>query len=73
MKMNRREAIRSLGYTAALFGLPAAAATGAAIKLPAGSVYSNDPEQYWNQLREEQFVLPGKRAFLNTGSLGVAP
>lgn len=73
MQLNRREAIRNLGYTAALFGLPAAAAQGAPTSLPADTLYGSDPERYWNTLRDEQFVLPGKRVFLNTGSLGVAP
>jgi isopenicillin-N epimerase len=71
--MNRREVIRNLGLTAALFGLPASAAAGKVQALPSGGMFTEDPEQYWNTLRDDQFVLPGKRAFLNTGSLGVAP
>lgn len=73
MNMNRREVIRNLGLTAALFGLPASAAAGKVQALPSGGMFTEDPEQYWNTLRDDQFVLPGKRAFLNTGSLGVAP
>jgi isopenicillin-N epimerase len=56
---------------AALFGLPAAAAT---IKpLPEAELASRSPDKYWDRIRKEQFLLPGWRAFLNNGSLGVAP
>jgi selenocysteine lyase/cysteine desulfurase len=36
-------------------------------------LFREDPEGYWKRIREEQFLLPGWRAFLNNGSLGVAP
>src|SRR5207237_4778669 len=45
----------------------------AAPPLSADSLYQRDPEAYWTKLRDEQFLLPGWRAFLNNGSLGVAP
>lgn len=41
--------------------------------LPDAALYTRDPETYWKKIREEQFLLPGWRAFLNNGSLGVAP
>ncbi|MCH8336882.1 MAG: aminotransferase class V-fold PLP-dependent enzyme [Proteobacteria bacterium] len=72
MKMNRREAIRNLTYSAALFGLPASVVSAQATSLPSTSLLDGDAERYWNRLREEQFLMPGKRAFLNTGSVGVA-
>ena len=72
MKMNRREAIRNLTYSAALFGLPASVVSAQATSLPSASLLDGDAERYWNRLREEQFLMPGKRAFLNTGSVGVA-
>jgi len=72
MKMNRREAIRKLTYSAALFGLPASVVSAETTALPGISLLDGDPEAYWNRLREEQFLMPGKRAFLNTGSVGVA-
>ena len=72
MTMNRREAIRNLTYSAALFGLPASAIGAEATSLPGSALFDGDPEGYWNRLREEQFLMPGKRAFLNTGSVGVA-
>ena len=72
MTMNRREAIRNLTYSAALFGLPASAFSAQATQLPGTSLLDGDPDRYWNRLREEQFLMPGKRAFLNTGSVGVA-
>jgi isopenicillin-N epimerase len=34
---------------------------------------AKDPEAYWAKIREEQFLLPKWRAYLNNGSLGVAP
>ena len=40
--------------------------------LPPDRLYEADPEAYWARLRKEQFLLPEWRAFLNTGSLGVA-
>ena len=70
--MNRREAIRNLTYSAALFGLPASVVSAEATTLPNTTLLDGDPERYWNRLREEQFFMPGKRAFLNTGSVGVA-
>jgi hypothetical protein len=72
MTMNRREAIRSLTYSAALFGLPASVISAETTALPSISLLDGDPDAYWNRLREEQFLMPGKRAFLNTGSVGVA-
>jgi len=72
MKMNRRDAIRSLTYSTALFGLPASVFSAEATTLPSTSLLDGDPERYWNRLREDQFLMPGKRAFLNTGSVGVA-
>lgn len=59
-------------YAAALFGVPAQP-TVAATSLPDDSLYRKDPEAWWRKLREEQFLMPGGRAFLNNGSLGVAP
>jgi selenocysteine lyase/cysteine desulfurase len=41
--------------------------------LPPEDLYRRDPEAYWGRIRREQFLLPGWRAFLNNGSLGVAP
>ena len=72
MKMNRREAIRNLTYSTALFGLPASVFSAEATTLPSTSLLDGDPERYWNRLRAEQFLMPGKRVFLNTGSVGVA-
>lgn len=45
----------------------------AAISLPPQSLLQRDPEVYWNRVRKEHFLLPGWRAYLNNGSLGVAP
>jgi len=59
--------------SAALFGLPALAARTDAPALPDSSIEKRDPEKYWGRIRREQFLLPEWRAFLNNGSLGVAP
>src|SRR5512134_1124939 len=56
---------RTLLKVAALLGAPAA--------LPGEDLYRRDPEKYWRRIREEQFLLPGWRSFLNNGSLGIAP
>ena len=66
--LNRREALSGLAGAAALFGITAesiAADTGVR-DLPTQALLRRDPETYWNRLREEQFLMPGKRAFLNT-------
>lgn len=65
--------LRNSTYAAALFGLPAAAQAGTAPPLPAASTLEREPEAYWAKIRKDQFLLPGWRAFLNNGSLGIAP
>lgn len=72
MSMNRREALRALSYSAALFGLPTTALTTETMALPSAALLDGDADAYWNHIRENQFLMPGKRAFLNTGSVGVA-
>lgn len=71
--INRRELLRNATYAAALFGVPASAATHTAPPLPANDLLDRDPEAFWKKIRNEQFLLPGWRAFLNNGSLGIAP
>jgi len=66
--MRRREVLSG----AALFGLPAASKAGTK-PLPDAALAGRSPEAYWRRVREEQFLLPGWRAFMNNGSLGVAP
>ncbi len=66
--MNRRDAV-ALSF----FGLSARGAAGDIRPLPDPALRQRDPEKYWLQVRREQFLLPGWRAFLNNGSLGVAP
>jgi len=34
---------------------------------------ASDPDAWWKRFRQEMFYLPGWRAYLNNGSLGVAP
>lgn len=69
--MNRREALmRSAG--AALTGMQAVRLAAAAA-LPSKTLLEKDAEQYWKQIRTEQFLLPDWRVFLNNGSLGIAP
>lgn len=69
--MRRRHFLQS-GSIATLFGLPAAPA-GKAPALPPEQLFERDPEAWWKRVREEQFLLPAWRAFLNNGTLGVAP
>jgi len=73
MPLTRRDALRSLTWSAALFGLPASAASIETSSLPAAALAASDPDTYWRRIRDEQFLLPDERAFLNTGSLGIAP
>lgn len=71
--MNRRDVLRNAAYAAALFGVPARGATGPVPALPDDTLFRKDPEAYWSRLRDDQFLLPGWRAFMNNGSLGIAP
>ncbi len=64
---------RQLLAGTALFGLPVTTIGAGALPLPDPALVEKDPERYWNRIREEQFLLPGWRAFLNNGSLGIAP
>jgi selenocysteine lyase/cysteine desulfurase len=41
--------------------------------LPSASLLSRDADAYWTRVRNEQFLLPDWRAYLNNGSLGVPP
>ncbi len=66
--MKRRQLL-----AAPLFGL---AAMGGEVKtkaLPDAALRVSDPEKYWARIRAEQYFLPEWRAYLNNGSLGVAP
>ena len=70
--MNSRRSI--LAGAAALVGLPALSAQSLnAPELPDPALAERDPEKYWKRLRDEQFLLPDQRVFMNNGSLGVAP
>ena len=71
--ISRRDVIRGLSGAAALFGLSAEAASGDAVELPPGALRKDDADAYWTRLRDEQFLIPHDRAFLNNGSLGVTP
>ncbi|MCS6951963.1 MAG: aminotransferase class V-fold PLP-dependent enzyme [Bryobacteraceae bacterium] len=70
--MRRRRFLQSASL-ATLFGVPGAAAVGKPRPLPPGSLFERDPEAWWGRIREEQFLLPRWRAFLNCGTLGVPP
>jgi isopenicillin-N epimerase len=71
--MRRRNFLQTSASAAALFGLPAEASERKAPPLPPAGLLSKDPDTYWRRIRSEQFLLPGWRAFLNNGSLGIAP
>lgn len=65
-----------LAGAATLFGLPALSARSLSAPLPAlpeTALAGRDPEKYWKRIRDEQFLLPDARVFLNNGSLGIAP
>lgn len=71
--MNRRQLLRNATYAAALFGLPPSEIGAETPSLPDDGLFRRDPEAFWKRIRDEQFLLPGWRAFLNNGSLGIAP
>jgi isopenicillin-N epimerase len=77
--MHRREVLKSTAAAAAVLGLDlsapeaAQAATAPAPPLPPVSLLAADPEKYWKRIRDEQFLLPDWRIFLNNGSLGLTP
>jgi isopenicillin-N epimerase len=66
--MNRRRVLQA----AALFGIPAVALSQDK-PLPPRKLLSTDADAYWTRVRREQFLLADWRAYLNNGSLGVAP
>ncbi len=45
----------------------------AVVPMPDLKLLDAAPETYWKRLRDEQFLLPDWRAYMNNGSLGVAP
>jgi isopenicillin-N epimerase len=71
-KVQRREFVGRIGSAAALFGLSPEIRAEGVPPLPESRLYEQAPEAYWARIRSGQFLLPEWRAFLNTGSLGVA-
>jgi selenocysteine lyase/cysteine desulfurase len=68
--MERRHFFEAAG---ALFGISGAISAAAPPPLPDRKLLDRNSDQYWKRIREEQFLLPNWRAFLNNGSLGIAP
>src|SRR5688500_18253012 len=64
--------VRSVGVAASMLGVPIGSAAKE-IALPPPELLKKQPEVYWNKIRKEQFLLADWRAYLNNGSLGVAP
>ena len=74
LNASRRDILQGLASAAALYGLSASAVSAAEKSaLPAPALRESDASAYWARIRAEQFVMPEARAFLNTGSLGIAP
>ena len=70
----RRDILQSLAGAAALYGLSSSAVSSAqTTPLPERALRDRAASEYWQRIRAQQFVMPENRAFLNTGSLGVAP
>ena len=42
-------------------------------RCPIRRCWNATPETYWKRIRDEQFLLPDWRAFMNNGSLGITP
>jgi selenocysteine lyase/cysteine desulfurase len=68
--MKRRDALKS---AAALLGISFDRAIASSPPLPGSALFDRDPEAYWARIREQQFLLPDWRVYLNNGSLGAAP
>lgn len=68
--MDRRHFVTAAG---ALFGLTGSGFAAAPPPLPDSKLLERNPDNYWKRVRDEQFLLPNWRAFLNNGSLGIAP
>jgi isopenicillin-N epimerase len=71
--MRRRELLKKGAYAATLVGLPISSSQSSAQPLPNETLFRQAPDTYWLRIRQEQFLLPDWRVFLNTGGLGVAP
>jgi selenocysteine lyase/cysteine desulfurase len=69
----RRREILTGGVAAAAFAAPAGAGEGSIPPLPPRSLLASGAARFWARVRQEQFLLPDWRCFLNHGSLGVAP
>jgi selenocysteine lyase/cysteine desulfurase len=71
--MNRRELLKNSALAAALVGLPVPRAGVSVKPVPERSLLERAPEAYWRRIRQEQFLLPDWRVYLNNGTLGIAP
>ncbi|HUQ92858.1 MAG TPA: aminotransferase class V-fold PLP-dependent enzyme [Bryobacteraceae bacterium] len=71
--MHRRHLLHASAIAGSMFGVSAKGAVLEPKPLPGDTLFHSNPEAYWNRIRDEQFLLPGWRAFLNNGSLGIAP
>ncbi|MEO7142064.1 MAG: aminotransferase class V-fold PLP-dependent enzyme [Bryobacteraceae bacterium] len=71
--LRRRDALRATAGAAALFGLPLGIKAAPSPTLPPDAMHQRDPEAYWTEIRNEQFLMPAWRAYFNNGSLGVPP
>jgi selenocysteine lyase/cysteine desulfurase len=67
-----RRGLLHISAAAAMFGVPGRGVAKNPPPLPNLKQFERNPEAYWTRIREEQFFLPGWRAFLNNGSLGIA-
>ena len=70
--MNRREVFQ-VAAAAATLGIPLEGATLDTPRLPGEALFQRDQEAWWRKVRDEQFLLPSWRSFLQNGSLGVTP
>src|SRR5262245_28434517 len=71
--MRRRELLKRSAFLTALLGATTSSSESTAQPLPDETLFREDPDAYWLRIRQEQFLLPDWRVFLNVGGLGVAP
>ncbi len=70
--MRRRELLKGAD-AATLVALPISSRPLSVQPLPNEALFRQAPDTYWLRIRQEQFLLPDWRVFVNTGGLGVAP
>jgi len=73
LTLNRRQALNRVAVAAMAFTNPLRVRAADLPALPSQHLPQTDANTYWTRIRQDQFLLPDDRIFLNNGSLGVTP